>query len=313
MKRVIIDTDPGVDDALALLLALKSEELQVELVTTVAGNVPVELGTRNVFRVFDLLPGKKPAVAQGSARPLKYPLADSGGVHGSDGLGDLDREKYPFSAAPPVAAISGAEAILKLVRENPGQLTLVTLGPLTNLALAILSDPRAMGGLKEVIAMLGAVAVPGNVTLVAEFNAFCDPHAAQVVLEAGLPLTLVGLDVTHQTVLPAEAIQRPGKGRVWQFLQDCTARYLKFHQERNLISGCYLHDPLAVAVAIDPELVKTRELFIQVETEGQVTRGMMVADLRPKPDIPAGVTMARVCLEVHKEAFLELFLSRLQN
>src|SRR3989337_2958420 len=143
-KRVIIDTDPGVDDALGLLLALRSPELKVELITTVAGNVSLPLTTKNIFRVLSLLPGPHPEVARGCAQPLRLPLAHSGGVHGTDGLGNLDEKRYPFPKKPPLSRSPGIEAIIRLVRDNPGEITIISLGPLTNLAVAILCDRKAM-------------------------------------------------------------------------------------------------------------------------------------------------------------------------
>src|SRR3990170_1104714 len=167
-KRVIIDTDPGVDDALALILALRSPELEVELITTVAGNVPLEQATTNLLRLLGLLARYDIPVARGSNRPLKFPLADSEGVHGKDGLGDIDPTKYPPAEGVKLGRQAAAEAILNIIRANPGEITIITLGPLTNLALALLIDSQAAGKIKEIIAMLGAVSVPGNVTPAAE-------------------------------------------------------------------------------------------------------------------------------------------------
>ena len=299
MKRVIIDTDPGVDDALALILALKSPELRVELITTVSGNVPVDLGTKNLFRLLSLLPPPHPPVARGSEGP-----GDSGGVHGSDGLGDIDPEKYPLPDAPPVIDLPAPEAILSLLRENPDEITLIALGPLTNIAKAIQVDPHTMRGLREIVAMLGAIRVPGNATPYAEFNCWFDPHAAQVVLNSGIPITLVGLDVTQKVVLEEGIIEERSRegGAIAQFVRDCTALYIKFHKTHNRINGCYLHDPLAVAVAIDPSLVKREEMSVRVETGEGPTRGRTMAESAPHN--------AKACLDVEAERFLKMFVGR---
>lgn len=308
LRRVIIDTDPGVDDTLALILALNSPELDVELITTVAGNVSVEQGTANLLRILGVLGRDDVPIARGSSRPMKYPLADSGGVHGEDGLGDIDPIKYPLAEGVEPSRLAAAEAILRTIRANPAAITIITLGPLTNLALALLIDSQAAAAVKEIIAMLGAISVPGNVTPAAEFNAYCDPHAVAIVLESGVDITLVGLDVTQQVRLSRQVFESRAKqkGPVSNFLADCTRHYFDVHQQAKL-TGCYLHDPLAVAVALDPSLVATREVFVQVETSKGPARGMTIADLRPAAE---GKANAKVCLEVDSDRFLELFLTR---
>lgn len=307
-RRVIIDSDPGVDDALAIVLALRSQELDVQLIATVAGNVPVEQATTNLLRLLGVLARYDIPLARGCNRPLKYPLADSGGVHGKDGLGDIDPIKYPPAEGVRPWGMSAAEAILKTVRENPGEITIITLGPMTNLALALLTDYQAAALIKEVIAMLGAVSVPGNVTPAAEFNAYCDPDAAAIVLASGVKTTLVGLDVTHRVLLSRRLFEsRVGtEGRLGGFLKECTGHYFDVHRQLKL-DGCYLHDPLAVAVALDYSLVTRRDLFVQVDSNDGPARGMTIADLRPAAE---SKTNARVCLGVDSERFIELFLKR---
>ena len=290
LTRVIIDTDPGVDDALAILLALRSPELEVVAITTVCGNVPVEQATRNLFRVLSLVsPLPSLRIGQGASRPLLRPLETAIHFHGTDGLGELDRvrnedgsPRYQQPTLPrtlPTAQSVWSECL----RRYPHELTLITLGPLTNLATALAREPSPIRKLRAVISMGGALAVPGNVTPVAEFNIFADPHAAQRVAQSGLPLTLVPLDVGTQVALTRDAIRRltaETTDPVTRFLGDATAIALAFAEETEGAALFPLHDPLAVAVAIDPTLVKLAPLHLEVDTEGSVTRGVTVADRR---------------------------------
>jgi inosine-uridine nucleoside N-ribohydrolase len=232
-RHVIIDTDPGVDDALALILALQSPELCVDAITTVSGNVHVELATRNTLTVLGLFPPeRRPPVARGADRPLVRALDTAAPVHGDDGLGGVSR-LHTAAGQPCYPAVSAAHVlrgavacVLDLIRRSPGELTLVALGPLTNLAQAWRRDAHTFLQLAEVVIMGGAVTVPGNVTPVAEFNIYVDPEAAQVVFASGLPITLIGLDVTERVRLTSEIIDqsvRPAGSPLSQFVMDCTA------------------------------------------------------------------------------------------
>jgi len=319
MKRVIIDTDPGVDDALALFLALKSPELRVEAITTVAGNALVEDCTRNVFTILGLLkPEHPPVVARGAARPLHGELRTAPEVHGSDGLGGVSLLRNPdgsFRYPEPhitLAPVQAPDLILELTDRYPGEITLTTLGPLTNVAQALLRDRERMMRLREVISMGGAILVPGNTSAVAEFNISVDPEAAQIVFASDLPLTLIPLDVTERVRLSGEALRtwlEPLADPPAQFLLDATAALIEFSEKWEGFAGVILHDPLTVGVAIDRSLVKTRPMWVQVETKGEMTKGMTVADRRPhrthgKPNL-------HVALEVDAERFLSLLIERL--
>lgn len=207
-RRVIIDTDPGIDDALALILALQSPELCVDAITTVSGNVHVDLATQNALTVLGLFPlERRPLVAKGADRPLARPLSTAVHVHGDDGLGGLSRlrtaaghRRYP-PASTALSPLDAVTCLLDRIRQAPGELTLVALGPLTNLAHALRRDASVVRHLAGVVIMGGAVTVPGNVTPVAEFNVYVDPEAAQEVFSAALPLTLIGLDVDRKSVV----------------------------------------------------------------------------------------------------------------
>ena len=318
MKRVILDMDPGIDDALAIILAMLSPELRVEAITTVSGNVHVDLCTRNVRRILEVLrPERAPIIARGEENPLAAVEAslDASVVHGRDGLGNLDRftardgaKLYPEPSLHHISSDNAVDVILSTIARYPYEVTLIPTGPLTNIARAIIQDAEQMRSLKEIIIMGGAFNVPGNVTPVAEFNIFSDPHAADVVVNSGLPITFVGLDVSQQVIMQPQFIQQeivPLNTRLSEFICHITRFYMDFHREHDGIVGCYLHDPLAVGVAIDPGIVETENLYIQVETQGEVTQGMTVADLRPirRRD---GKPNASVCTHVDADKFLSL-------
>ncbi|RMF87840.1 MAG: nucleoside hydrolase, partial [Nitrospinota bacterium] len=206
------------------------------------------------------------------------------------------------------------EEILFHLSTSPDPLTLIALGPLTNIAAAIEKDREQMARVKRIVVMGGAFGVPGNITPVAEFNIYVDPHAAQIVFAAGLPLTVVGLDVTRKVRLTPQVVQTaiaPRQTRVSQFICDCTSGLFAFSEEREGEASMPLHDPLAVGVAIDPSLVSTEQLHVEIETEGEITEGMTVADRRPLKPVWKRPPNAEVCFDVDVSRFLSLFLERL--
>jgi purine nucleosidase/pyrimidine-specific ribonucleoside hydrolase len=320
---ILIDTDPGIDDALAILLALGSPEVSVEAITTVAGNVEVDLATANTFRILDVArpwhvarPGRRPLVARGAEAPLAGPLLTAAHVHGEDGLGNLvglrepdGQPRYP-EPSHTLQMLDGANLILETADRFAGRLVVVALGPLTNVALALRRDPRRLAQVARVVVMGGAVGVPGNVTAAAEFNMHVDPEAAAEVFASGLPIELVPLDVTRRVVLTradlSKALARQG-GKTARFIEDFTAHGFDFETQRG-DGGMALHDPLAVGVAVDPSLVTLEPLHVAVECAGRLTRGMTVADRRPHRDRPAPT--CRAALDVDAPRFLRLFLER---
>ena len=317
-KRVIIDTDPGIDDALALILALRSPELSVEAITTVSGNVHVDLSVRNTFQTLDAVaPAVFPPVARGCDRPLKRSRVAVGQVHGGDGLGGISRlvdgdgnPRYPDPALSPVGR-HGVDVILDLVERYPGEITLVALGPLTNVATAIEKNAETMRGLREIIIMGGSLDGRGNMTEFAEFNFHADPHAAQRVVRSGLPATVVGLDVTHQTRLLLETVEhaaRKAGAPLARFAYDISAGLIEGGAPRNT-EGFYLHDPLAVGVAIDPTFVESRTFHADVETEG-ATAGMLVAEESSHQPRLTGGGDIRGCVAVEADRFVRFFLER---
>lgn len=314
---VVIDTDPGVDDALALMLALRSPELCVELISTVAGNVTVEQATANARQILSLInPPHVPIVAQGAARPLRRPLHVSTFVHGVDGLGGLTqlrRSDGRLRYLPPrwpAAQHQAVRRLLRLVDTYGAELSIIALGPLTNIARAVQRAPEVMRRVGRVVIMGGAIAVPGNVNPVAEFNIFVDPHAADIVFACGLPITLIPLDVTRQVRLTQALLRRHVRGpgtTLVQAVRRMTRHVLDGPQRAQ---GMAMHDPLAVAVALDASLVRTTSLPVVVETQGQQTLGMTVADRREQTHQAAARPRLEVALEVDSERFLQLFAER---
>jgi inosine-uridine nucleoside N-ribohydrolase len=298
MRPLLIDTDPGIDDALALLLAFGSSECAVEAITTVAGNVEVSLCTRNARRVVALAaPRRPPPVVEGAAAPLARPLKTAVHYHGADGLGDALPLEAPAPAAPTGSA---ARTIVQMARRRGRMLTLVALGPLTNLAQAIELDPAALAGIGRLVVMGGAVDVPGNVTPTAEFNAHVDPEAVARVLAAGLPLELVPLDVTQRVILPRAALEA-ALGRAPRRLADFVLAFTRpaFRAESAAEKpGLALHDPLAVGVALDPSFVTFEPLRLGVGASGETRR-------------QSGPPNCRVAVAVDAARFLPWFLERL--
>ncbi|MBM3265773.1 MAG: nucleoside hydrolase [candidate division Zixibacteria bacterium] len=316
-RRIILDTDTGVDDALAILLAMRSPELHVEAITAVSGNTHVDQAVRNILITLETLGIQDgPPVARGEEKPLVKPLFLADDVHGGDGLGGVTRLIKPDGAhlyTPPegrVSRVSAVDLILDLVGRYPDELSLVPVGPLTNVAKAIIKNPVRMRKIREIVLMGGAFRVYGNMSPVAEFNIFVDPHAAQIVCDAGIPLVFVPLDVTMQAVLTAATIDRYAEAnRVAAFVRDCTAHYVDFHRKRRDVDGCFLHDPLAVAVTFGEKLVRMTSARVNVETAGDLTTGMTVADLR-SPSHDGLSPNARVCVDIDAPAFTQLFTER---
>jgi inosine-uridine nucleoside N-ribohydrolase len=318
--RLLIDTDPGIDDALALLLALSSPDVCVEAITTVAGNVPVDRAAANVFRILDAAdPRPMPRVARGAEAPLKRALVTAGHVHGEDGLGNLDRfvepdgrPRYPRRSHA-LEMQDAADVILEMAGRFGEALTVVALAPLTNLALALARDPRRVRRVGRVVVMGGAIAAPGNTTPAAEYNFYVDPEAAAAVFEAHLPLEVVPLDVTRQVVLTQAELTRrleASASPVARFVADFTLHGFAFGTERG-DGGVVLHDPLAMGVALDPTLVGFELSHVEVECEGRLTRGLSLADRRPIAPHRKRRPNCRVAATVDTPRFLRLFLDRL--
>lgn len=305
-KDIIIDCDVGIDDALAIMLALGSRELRIRAITTVCGNAEVEKTSKNALKVLEAFDAGDIPVARGHSRPLKRELYTAGYVHGSDGLGDSNLPE-------PRLKLDGRHAVDVIIDEaRQGGLHLVCLGPLTNLASALGKAPHLAKELKDVTIMGGAFGLTpygfGNVTPVSEFNAYVDPEAAKAVFNSGMRLTIVGLDVTTD---PTAVLTRQDYERIIA-LPRRGARFLKRISQS--ILECWgsfsLHDPMTVAYVVDPTLLAVREYPVDVETEGTIARGQTIADRRPWPEVVKFRGKANVATSVDGQRFLKTFEER---
>jgi inosine-uridine nucleoside N-ribohydrolase len=304
---VLIDCDPGQDDAIALLLALASPELEVLGVTTVAGNQTLPKTTRNALQVLELAGRDDVPVAAGADRPLIGELVVAADAHGESGL---DGPDLPPPRRGPVAE-HAVDFLASLVLEAKRPVTLVPLGPLTNVALLLARHPDAAARLDRIVLMGGAVG-PGNMTAAAEFNIWIDPEAAHRVFASGLDLTMVGLDVTNKAVLTREHADRlRASGRVAVAAAQMLDFYLGFYGEAYDHGGAPIHDALAVAHLVRPGLVETLDRHVAVETAAGICRGQTVVDMRRRRSLPA--PNAHVAVDVDAPAFTELLLERLAS
>lgn len=305
-KRIIIDTDPGIDDALAFLLALASPEIQLEALTTTQGNVTIETATRNALAVLELANASHIPVAAGSAVPLVQPLRASAHVHGESGIGN---SKLPAPKSKPLEG-HAVDYLIQRALAEPNELSIFPIGPLTNIAMAIRKEPKFAKAVKELVIMGGAVLEHGNVTPQAEFNIWADPHAAHIVFHSGIPITLIPLDVTHKCLLKQTHIDRlletksPITRFITQAVETCFAHSKSYGGE-----GCAMHDPLTLATIIAPELLTFKELYVDVDYSTGVSMGNTFGDFLGKTGKPANM---KVALQVRGEEFIELFLQRME-
>jgi purine nucleosidase len=307
-KRILIDTDPGIDDALAILLALASPEVQVEGITTIHGNCSVNQATINALSILELAKAREIPVAKGFPIPLVQPSLLAAETHGDAGLGYA---KLPEPRGRPEVR-HASDFLIENILSNPGEITLLAIGPLTNIAFAIRQEPRIMEAVREVIVMGGTIRYPGNASPLAEYNVFVDPHAAHMVYHSGMPITLVPLDVTYQCILTPEDVKRLQKNPapISTFIDDSTRFYMEFHDEYQKITGCAINDPLALALTFSPELCDYQELYVDVDISGGVSMGKTFADFhgltKEQPNM-------KVALGVRPRDFMELFLERMEQ
>jgi len=304
--RIIIDTDPGVDDALAFLLALASPEIKLEALTTTQGNVTVEKATRNALSVLQLCHADHIPVARGSLLPLVQPLRASADVHGESGIGN-SRLLEPKAQAVPQHAV---DYLIERVLVEPNQISIFPIGPLTNIAMAIRKEPRFAKAVKELVIMGGAILEPGNMTPQAEFNIYVDPHAAHIVFHSGIPITLIPLDVTHKCLVKQEHVDRLLKidSPISRFIRDAMEVYLEA-SFRLGYEGSSLHDPLTLATILAPRLLTLKEYYVDVDISGGVSMGKTFADVRGVLKKPANM---KVAMDVRGEDFVAFFLQRME-
>lgn len=303
---VIIDTDPGIDDAIALMLAFGSPEIDVLALTSVSGNVPLTYTTQNALNLLHAMGRTDIPVGQGAATPFLTPATDSAAdVHGEDGMGGVVFETSPNSPDPRTAV----ELITDLVEQSDVPITLIALGPLTNVATLITARPDIAARLGKVIIMGGGARDLGNMTPAAEFNIWFDPEAAQKVFHSGLDLHMVGLDVTYSAVTHQEDWEPlRGGGSLGAKVLELVDFYTKFHSEQYGTSATAQHDALAVASLIKPDLVKAQKLNVNVECVGTYTRGMTVTDVKRISNAEPNVEVA---LEVDASGFNRFLIDRI--
>ncbi|KAK7273432.1 hypothetical protein RIF29_14481 [Crotalaria pallida] len=300
-KKIIIDTDPGIDDAMAIFLALRSPEIEVIALTTIYGNVYTTLATRNALHLLEVAGRTDIPVVEGSQVTLtkgtKLRVADF--VHGADGLGN---QNFP---PPKGKALEGSAAayLVQQAKNNPGKITVVALGPLTNIALAIQLDPEFSKNIGQIVLLGGAFAVNGNVNPAAEANIFGDPDAADVVFTSGADVLAVGINVTHQVVFTDSDREKlaSSNGNFAQYLHKILDVYFSYHLEAYNTKGVYLHDPTALLAAIDPSLFTCMEGVVRVQANG-ITRGLTllynkqkrfgeITEWSNKPSVKVAVTV----------------------
>ena len=321
-RRVIIDTDPGVDDAMAILLALNSPELRVEALTVVAGNVQTAQGLENALKIVSLANRCDVVVAGGAQHPLNQKLITAQFWHGKNGLTAVE---LPASKCKADSRF-GPDLIIEMVHKYPHELTLIPVGPLTNIALAVSKDPSIASLVRDIVIMGGSVS-GGNVNGAAEANIYNDPEAAQTVFNAGWMVTMIGSDVGERTLMTRKYLTelQASHGPQSDFVAKLADFYLT-RSEKSGYSGAAMYDPLAVGAVIDPTLVTLKDMHVDVETRGDFTRGETVANRMGSNEnnvlhgdhyeIEGVIELkpnARVCLASDADRFLNLFFSRIRG
>jgi len=305
-KKVLIDTDPGVDDAQAVVFAFASPDLEVVGLTTIFGNVETPLATANALRLLDIVDADVP-VAEGAIKPIyskKIPTPDF--VHGKDGFGEINLPPSNRRAIDETAA----EFIVRTVMDNPGEITLVVLGPMTNIALALALEPEIANNVDQVVAMGGVLQVMGNVSPVASANILGDAHAADIVLGTDWDVVLVPGDTTRQVRVTDEWLDRLSRraGAPGEFIRDISRFYRDFYRAGGVVNGFYNHDPTAVAYVVDPSLFQTEDRAIRVVTDG-ITIGDVVAATERHYNEPGpwhGIPLATITTDVDSEGVMRL-------
>ncbi|MGF7057844.1 nucleoside hydrolase [Brassicibacter mesophilus] len=296
---VVIDTDPGMDDAIALFLAFSSDKLDVRALTTVAGNIPLDKTSRNTLDLVEYA-GKKIKVSKGASKPLLKSLETAEWVHGETGLGDL---VLPKSSAE-LYEKKAWDTIYEEAQACNGKLQLITLGPLTNIAITLINYPEIKDKIERITLMGGSCCL-GNTTPSAEFNIYVDAEAADIVFKSGIPLTMVGLDATHKAVVHENEIEEITSidSRISGAVKELLVSNLEFRRKSAGLNEAIIHDALAVGAVIDPTIIEKKDYYVAIETEGKLTYGKTVVDLnrvtKNKPN-------AEVALGVDRERFVKM-------
>ncbi len=306
-RKIIIDTDPGQDDAVAILLALASPELEVVGITAVAGNVPLHLTEKNARKVCELAGRPDAKVYAGAVRPLVRPLVTAEYVHGKTGLDGPDLPEPTM----PLQAQHGVDFIIETILSNPdGAITLCPLGPLTNIALALIRAPEIAPKICEIVLMGGGFFEGGNVTPAAEFNIYVDPQAADVVFKSGIPIVMMPLDVTHKALTSRVRVERfrAMKTPVGDAAAALLDFFERFDEQKYGTDGGPLHDPCVIAYLLKPDLFKGRACNVTVETASELTMGMTVVDWWRVTGRQANATVMR---DIDDEGFFDLLSERI--
>ena len=297
-RKVIIDCDPGIDDALAVFMALASNKLEVLGITTVAGNVGIDHVTRNALSLATLA-GRQVPVCRGASGPFLIQRKEGAHVHGRNGVGDVVLPEPAFEADPRRAA----DFINETAEELNGELELVTIGPLTNIAGALAMYPGLAEKIGRII-MMGGAAGFGNITPAAEFNIYADPHAAAAVFQSGIPIDMYGLDVTNRALIREEeiaALRATGK-TIPVACCDMLLTYADFYKSVGF-SGLALHDPFALACLIDESLAELKDCHVEIETQGTLTRGKTVVDIF---GVTGNKPNCRVAIDLNRDGFITM-------
>lgn len=306
MLRAILDCDPGIDDALAILLGLRNDKLNLEMISTVAGNAPVEITFRNARKIVEMASSNPVPVYRGQERPIVRKLLEEGKIDRLESLsssvqnGDVSEKN----------AKNAVEAIVSKIKSNPREITLIATAPLTNVAEAIKREPDLPNLIKEAVIMGGAIQCSGNITPAAEFNMYVDPEAAKLVLNSDMPITLVPLDVTRKALLTPNHLRRIKKTNtlIGDYTEKVVKPFLTSFIDSTNFDGWPMHDPLAVSIAMQRNIAQTESVTVDVETKEELTRGETVADLRPKIEERENVSKVDVCLNVNVDRFFKIFL-----
>tara|TARA_Y100000768_G_scaffold239012_1_gene180959 strand:- start:219 stop:1160 length:942 start_codon:yes stop_codon:yes gene_type:complete len=309
-EKIIIDCDPGQDDAVALFLALSSpDELEILGITTVAGNVPLKLTERNARIICDIADSKKTQVFAGCSRPMLVNLMTAENVHGKTGIDGIDIFK-PMTLLKELHAVDFIVETLKDAETD--SITLVPTGPLTNIALAIIKDPSILNSIKQIVLMGGAMREAGNLSASAEFNMRVDPHAAKVVFECGLPIIVMSLDVTHKVLTSRERVREIES--IGNSVSTATANMLKFFarydSEKYGIDGAPLHDPCTIAWLLNQDLFIGKECNVRIETESPLTLGHTSVDFW---GVEGNIPNATWMQDVDDDGFYDLLINRLRR
>lgn len=306
-RKIIIDTDPGQDDAVAILLAFASPEFEVLGLTAVAGNVPLALTEKNARKICELAGRGDAKVFAGAVRPLIRPLVTAEYVHGKTGL---DGPDLPEPSMPLQKQYAVDYLVETLMAHEPGAITLCTLGPLTNIALALVREPRIAPRIQQIVAMGGGFFEGGNTTPAAEFNIYVDPQAARVVFHSGIPITLIPLDCTHKALTSRARVEkfRRMANRCGPVVAELLDFFERFDERKYGTDGGPLHDPCVIAWLLKPELFSGRDVHVAIECESELTMGMTVIDwwgVTGKPPT------AHVVKDVDSQGFFDLLSERI--